>query len=221
MDIFTRKKGLQTFIINGVRKARSKVSPGLFQAGSLVDLVAYFREDKNMHRIKEIHPSTVYSSIPFEIKKGAIVLFLIEICRKTIQTVEENEGLFVFLYNSFIHLDKTKNSVANFHLFFLVQLSEYLGFLPGGSFSKLDCHFDLAEGLFVNTPLDNKSQLLDERHSFLLTQILSGDIYEAHKLICNTSERKELLNQVIIYFRLHVENFNELKSKEILETVFN
>ena len=52
MDIYTEEKGLQKYIISGVRNKRSKVKTGLLQPAMLVDMVAYYRENKPMNRIK-------------------------------------------------------------------------------------------------------------------------------------------------------------------------
>ena len=64
-DIFTEEKGLRSFIISGVRTKKAKVSASIMQVMTLVDLVAYFRENKDLHRIKEIKVEHVYTSLPF------------------------------------------------------------------------------------------------------------------------------------------------------------
>ena len=71
-DIFTEEKGLRTYIISGVRKKNARVSASLLQVMSLVDLVVYHRDDKDMTRIKEIKAAHIYQSLPFEIAKSSI-----------------------------------------------------------------------------------------------------------------------------------------------------
>ena len=86
-DIFTEEKGLHTFIGGGVRSARARMPFNLFQPMMVVDLVAYYRDDPNaMNRLKELRAGEVWQAIPFDIRRGAVALFMAEICRKSIQS---------------------------------------------------------------------------------------------------------------------------------------
>ena len=98
-DIYTEEKGLRSYIISGVRSKKAKVKASVLQVMTLVDMVAYHRDNKELNRIKEIKAAYVYRSIPFDIVKGAVGLFMIELARKTIKEAEENPGLFNFLFN--------------------------------------------------------------------------------------------------------------------------
>jgi len=96
---------LRTYIISGVRKTKSRISAGLLQIMTLLDLVVYNRKDRELQRIKEIKPDCLYCSIPFETPKRAVGTFMTELIRKTIREAEPNPDLFIFLYNNFIYLD--------------------------------------------------------------------------------------------------------------------
>jgi len=107
-DIFTEDKGLHTFIAGGVRSARARMPYSLFQPMMVVDLVAYYRDDPNaMNRLREMRVAEVWQRIPFDIRRGAVALFMAEICRKCIQETEENRELFHFLIHTLRWLDQT------------------------------------------------------------------------------------------------------------------
>ena len=55
-DIYTQELGLNTFIINGVRKKNAKVGTALVRTMSMVAFIAYYKKDAKMNRIKEIRP---------------------------------------------------------------------------------------------------------------------------------------------------------------------
>ncbi len=217
-DIFTEEKGLRSYIISGVRTKKAKVSASLLQVMTLVDLVAYFRDDKDLHRIKEIKVDLVYSSIPFDIVKGAVGLFMIELARKTIQESEENKKLFTFLYETFRLLDTTQNPVYNLHLSFMIELSAFLGFLPGGEYVDETSFFDLEEGIFVDEE-PHHFHYLDKKQSNLLNQFLNTVIWESYTIKMDRLSRKELLNKLLLFYGLHVENFQKINAHEILEVV--
>ena len=217
-DIFTEEKGLQSFIISGVRAKKAKVSASILQLMTLVDLVAYYRDDKDLHRIKEIKVDQVYASLPFDIVKGAVGLFVVELARKTIRESEENRKLFTFLFETFRLLDKTEKSVSNLHLSFMIELSAFLGFLPGGEYIDEQSVFDLEEGVFVEeAPMH--VNYLNQNLSKLLHLFLNTAIWESHTIKLDRVNRKELLNNLILFYRLHIENFQNINAHQILEEV--
>ncbi len=217
-DIFTEEKGLRSFIISGVRTKKAKVSASVLQLMTLVDMVAYFRDDKELHRIKEIKVEQVYSALPFDIVKGAVGLFITELARKTIRESEQNQALFNFLYETFRLLDATENPVYNFHLSFMIKLSGFLGFMPEGIFGNGSVFFDLEEGIFVeNVP--KHLHHLDKDQSALLNLFLNTEIQESHKINTSRSSRKALLNNLLLFYKLHIENFQNINAHQILEEV--
>ncbi|NUQ26790.1 MAG: DNA repair protein RecO [Saprospiraceae bacterium] len=219
-DIYTEDKGLRKYIFNSVRKAKSRISPSVLQVMSLVDLVAYEREDRDLNRVKEIQPAYVYHTIPFDVKKGAVGLFMAEIIRKTIREEEENRPLFSFIYDNFCHLDQTTHSIANAHLYFMLEFSAYLGFLPGGEANKQTPFFDLSEGVFVSQ-IPSHLYYLDERHSILLHYLLHASPETHHELKLTREERRHLLQHLLDYYRLHIENFPDIHAHQILFEVLN
>ena len=219
VDVFTRKKGLRSYLISGVRTKKHRVSPSLLQVMSVIDLVVYHRDDKSLTRIKEVKPAVVYQSIPFDIKKGAVGMFMVEIAQKTIRETEENVELFDFIVGFFTHLDQTTSPTYNLHLLFLVQLTKYLGFTPSGTFNETTPLFDMREGVFIRGD-PGHIYYLDEDLSRIFDQFLDTQIEHCHEINMRNEQRKVLLRSILKFSRLHIENFPEIYAHEILETVF-
>ncbi|MCB0526889.1 MAG: DNA repair protein RecO, partial [Saprospiraceae bacterium] len=153
-DIFTEDKGLHTFIAGGVRSAKARMPYNLFQPMTVVDMVSYFREDQEaINRLKELRAAELWTQIPFDIRRGAVALFMAEICRKSIQEAEENRDLFEYLFQTLQWLDTSPHPIANLHLHFLLRLSGLLGFQPQGEHDEdRELFFDLREGTFEPVP---------------------------------------------------------------------
>ena len=217
-DIYTEEKGLRKYIFSGVRSAKSKVAPSLLQVMSLVELVAYDREDRELNRVKEIRPALVYTGIPFDVRKGAVGLFMVEVARKTIKEAQENQSLFEFLFQAFAFLDETRLPVPHIHLYFLLELSPFLGFVPGGEASAQTPFFDLKEGVF-SPSVPNHVHYLDEQNSLLLHQLLYSNFEICHTLGFNRDERRNLLMHLLDYYKLHIENFPEIHAHKVLQEV--
>lgn len=219
VDIYTEARGLRKYIISGVRKAKSSVSAGLFQVMSLVDIVAYEREGKDLNRLKEIRPAYIFTTIPFDLRRGAVGLFMAEVARKTIRESEENQQLFEFFFHSFQYLDQTNHSVANLHLHFMLELTTFLGFTPGGDFSQDEPYFDLQEGVFVGET-GSHPYFLETSLAKILYQLLETNRENSHEVKIGREERRNLLQNLLDYYRLHIESFPEINAHLILQEVF-
>jgi len=130
VKIYTEEFGVQTYIENGVRSSKGKNKIALFQPLTLLDLVVYFKDSAGIQRISEIKVNHPYSTIPFDITKSTIALFITEVLSKTLKEEAGNPRLFQFLRESLIWLDQATEGYENFHLWFLLRLSFYLGFEP-------------------------------------------------------------------------------------------
>ena len=148
--IFTRDFGLQSYIISGIRSKKSRNKASLFQPLAMVEIVVSNSEKTNLQRISEINTHYPYADIPYNISKSSIALFLNEVLFKAINVEHPDENMFEFIKNSLQILDLEHKNCSNFHIYFMVQLSRFLGFYPQGNFSSSDSVFDLQEGRFVN-----------------------------------------------------------------------
>ncbi len=219
-DIFTEEKGLCSFIAGGVRKARSNMPFGLFQAMTPVDIISYWKEDPDaLQRLKECRAEPILTSIPFELTKGTVALFMAEVLRKCIQPGATQPDLFDFLKKTVEFLDATQHPVAHIHLHFLANLTDFLGFQPQLPAGPASSFFDLKEGKHCPfQPLHG--YFLAPEQTQQLAALLELPIEQAHTLRWTPAERKNLLQKLIQYYQLHLTGFGEIKTPDVLEMVF-
>ena len=219
-DVFTEALGLRHYIISGVRTRNSRISAGLMQVMSLVDLVAYEKPGSGLTRLKEIRPALVYSTIPFDVKRSAIGLFMTELAQKTIKETEPNEALFECLYQAFAWLDAAPKLPINLHLHFALDLACLHGFLPSGEWSSETPFFDLQAGEFVPDEPIHQHAITGDISQFW-SQLLYSTREEASYLTSTLATRKELLRRIIEYYQLHIDYFTGVQSNVILEQVLS
>ncbi len=220
-DIYTEEKGLRKYIVNGVRSAKASVKASLLQVMSLVELVVYERADKSLHHIREIRAATVYSTLPFELRRSAVGLFMVELAQKTIREPEENKALFHFLFESFCYLDETDKPVSNVHLYFLLELSAFLGFMPGGHYSEETPFFDLREGVFVSDAPTVHTFYLDEKQSALLHALLNANLANCHLIAMSRDQRRLLVHRLLEFYALHIEHFPAMHTHKVYQDVLD
>ena len=215
---FTLEDGLRSYMIRGVLKSKKgKLKAAYFQPLTQLKIEAKHNNKNALNSIKEaqvIHP---YENIYTSVIKQSIVLFLSEILSNIIKEEEKNETLYQYIETSLIWLD-THDTIANFHLLFLLNLSKFLGFYPDVSASYKPA-FNLLEGRFTDAEYE---KLSIKGIELILFKKLLGIKFDAiNTILYNKNERQIILRTIIQYFELHLEGFKKPKSLDILETVFN
>lgn len=218
--IYTRQMGLQAYLVPGVRKARARVRHNLFQPLTPVDLVAYHKERGGLQRIREIHCPEPYGSIPYEVVKSAIALFLAEVMLQSLHESDPNAPLFDHITGALRFLDGHKGSVANFHLVFLLQYSRFMGFQPRNNHDDAHAFFNLREGLFQPVQ-EAGNDCLDREQSRLLHEVAMAGFEDLPDLHVPAPMRRVLLGKLLDYFRHHLSGVREIRSRQVLETVLH
>ena len=218
VKIYTELFGLQSYLIKGIRNKKSLIKPALLEHLTLVDLIAYHKEKKDIQHIKEIKIGYPLKTIHTDIRKSSIIIFLNEILYKVIREEEANPSLFSFLYNSIQSLDLQEKSISNFHLIFLIHLTKYLGFFPNNNYSPQCSYFNLQEGIFTS----NKSDLIAEKpFSEYLSKLTITGLEKQEMFSILPQHRNDLLEIILKYYQLHLPVALNIKSHHVLQTVLN
>lgn len=210
--IYTQRFGIQNYIVNSVRSSSSKTNKiALFQPLTLLDLVVYHKDNKPeaLHRISEVRCNYPYHSLPFDIIKTTIGLFITEILTKTLKEEEENLPLFQFLERNLQSFDQQTTGAEYFPLQFLTQFTFLLGF---GLESVKDLENQLSENAYPTLPDDAQRRAVQQWLSPKETGI-------SHPL--NKTQRLALLDMLLYFYKVHVAHFGELRSADILHSVFS
>jgi DNA repair protein RecO (recombination protein O) len=219
VKIYTESSGLQSYIINSVKTKKGKFKASAFEPLSLVELVSEQKENRGLQRIKEIRTQPVFHSIPDDIVKSSIIMFLNEVLYKSIQQQGHiDQPLFNFIFNSIQILDLETETNPDFHLFFMIQLSKYLGFFPHGDYSDETPYFDLKEGSFISS-IDNPHFTLEKETGSLLYELIKTDFDHLSEIKISSAKRKLLLSKLLLYFEIHIISFRNLKTPEILHEI--
>ena len=219
VHIYTELFGKLVFLVKGLGK-RSKLQRTLFFPLSLLDLEISYKPARNMQNIRDAGAPVPLINLHTEIKKTTVALFISEILSKTLTEEEANPQLFNYLHNSILQLDQDDSSTGIFHLLFLARLTRYLGFQPVNSFSKEEIYFDLREGAFVSS-LPTHADFLDKEDSEYFSSLFHSS--ESGKEIFPRipSGKKDFLEKIIRYYRIHLEGMGKINSLHILHEVFH
>lgn len=214
---YTRAKGSVSFMVKGVLKSKKgKLRPAMFQTLNLLDIEFLHRNKGQLEYLKEVKVFRHLNGIQSNIYKSTLVMFLSEILKSVIFEEEPNASLFDFIENAIQELDKTEH-FANFHIYFLINLSKHLGFAPHSPSGSNEPYFNLNEGYFES--IESKYSLNAEKSSLFL-KFLNLSMQESQNIPLTKKDRQELLNLALVYYQLHIENFQKPKSLQVIESIF-
>jgi DNA repair protein RecO (recombination protein O) len=220
VKIYTEAFGLQSYLIKGASGRKARLKPVFFQPLNLLDLVVYRKEKVSLQTIREARFASIYMTVPQDIRKSSVILFLDEVLNRALGEEESNQDLFGFLWNSLLMLDTTQDNVSHFHLLFLVKLTRYLGFFPRSNHSGANPFFNLTEGFFQ--PVFNAHEFcLDERMSTILAVLMKHPLDHPRVEGITVQERDEMLEKLIRYYQLHLPGFHGIRSHDILRSVLS
>jgi len=213
VKIFTEEFGLQSYIVNSVRTKNAKTGIALYQPLTLVDLVVYHKSKKSINRISEIKCNNPFKSIPYDIKKTSIALFITEIINKTVKIESANKQKFEFLYDSVKILDELEINSENFPILFLIKLSKYLGFAPQSA-QLIISQIQSSTNISVNNDMkiDYDSNLTKTINDYLYADY--QDVIKSNHVI-----RRKILDFFLLFYSIHIENLREIRSLRVLREV--
>ena len=219
VQVFTEKFGLQSYIINGAKKPKAKISRNMLQPLHLLNMVVYHKNTGNVQRIKELKNAPQLLSVPYDVVKSSIALFLNEVLYKAVKQQAADENLFDFIFNSVELLDHETTGLANFHLLFLVKLTRFLGFYPDRFVAGEADYFDLQHGTFFRYK-PSGTLYLSPPHTQNFVKLLEGSFENIGQIKLPNDERRYLIQKLLEYYTLHIEGFGNVKAHEVLEEIF-
>lgn len=218
--IYTHEFGRQSFLISAARSKKSKNKASLLQPLFLVDLVTYQKQTREIQRIKEIKSYHTYQNIPFDVVKSTQTIFLAEMLYKTIGEQESFPEMFEFIQHTLLYFDLMEEGSSNFHLWFLLHLTEYLGFLPDTSPKGFEGWLDLQKGAVV--PFEpSHPHFINKEATTFIQELSKLKIGELGSFKISRNVRDYLLTKLVDYYQLHFDNLGKIKSLEILKQIFS
>ncbi len=219
VKIFTEELGLQSYIVKGISSKKGKFKLSYFQPMTLLDLVVYNKPNKSLQTIKELKISHPYQSLSTFIEKQTVLIFLNEILYKIIRHENVDKSLFQWVYQVIIWFDLQKEKSLNFHLFFLLQLTKFLGFYPKIPFAnKSNQIFDLQGGVFLSSPPFHP-YYIDKTETLYFLELININLTNIIDYRITPIQRKKLLDILITYYQLHIPDLGKIKSLEILRII--
>lgn len=225
ITIYTELFGIQSYLVNGVRKAAGKSGgkANLFQPAAILDLVVYHQEGRSLNRIKEFHWAQLYQTIFSEVTKNAVALLMVELLSHCLKQPEENSALYQFTEDCLLNLDEASPGItANMSIFFALHLTHFFGVSPRlAEIEGETIYFDLIDSV-ISTSLPSHLQFIEGKQANACAEILRArQPIELDEIKLNQESRRQVLQALEQYYLLHVQDFRVLKTLPVLGAVLS
>jgi DNA repair protein RecO (recombination protein O) len=214
LKLYTEAFGLRSMLAR--TGTRSGIQSAALQPLNRVEVVMKEMTERDLHALRELRVMLPYQQVPFDPVRGTLALFVQEVLYRVLRGEAADPDLFAFLWVALEAMDSVKD-VRNFPLVFLLQLSGPLGFQPTSP-SPGATRFDLKEGEFVRGGSAH-GHTLGEPLSMHLASLLDVGLEHLPGPAIRASDRRELLDHLLLYYRMHVEGLGELRSPAVLHQV--
>lgn len=217
--ILTNKRGRMAFMLPQGNTKNARMRNAIFMPLSTIEFEAKIMPGRDLHTFRDARPLTTLSSIYSEPSKNAIAMFISELLSRSIQESEENHPLFNFIATSIQLLDTLESGIANFHIWFLYNLGAFLGIQPDIETYREGYWFDMVNGTFSRECPTHQHRLSpkDAPAIVLLSRMTSRNL---HHFRFSRTQRGEILDIALAYYRLHNSMVGNLRSPEILKQLF-
>ena len=213
--VFTREYGVRTFIIKTYRSTRARNRYSYFQPLSIIDLIYFYKENRDLHSINESKISVLLQEVQAHPVKLSLGLAMVEIFYDCVKEEEQNLPLYDFFRETILHLDRSEKHLIHIFIYFLLHLSQFLGFFPNDeSNAARHVGFDADKGT-----LRAATQQADPIPA-LLRRFMASELSTCHDITFDQQEKRFLIKALFEYYKLHVEGFRYPQTIRVFAEVF-
>ena len=216
LKAYTEKFGYTSYLLKGYKKR--KKDKVLLHPLSLIEISAVHKNNSDLHMGRSVSSYKSSQNIMLDPIKSGVAMFLAEWLFHTVRIGEADEIFFNWLVQAIDKLNDSEHP-GNFHLWFLLNLSQFMGFYPQGRKSTKTPIFNLTEGEFTNETI--QGDLLTEEESEWLDLLLNSNYESTEKIKLSRINRRKLLRFFHDYFQICLNNDFRLKSSDILFQIFD
>jgi len=218
VKLFTKEYGAISFIVKGSQNSKkNKIKYVYFQELTILEIQFNYNSKRDLQYIKDIEIKHSYTSSHTDLVKVSVIMFLSEVLSNVITHQKRDIQLYNYIEESLIWYDINKSNTY-FHMIFLIELTRYLGFYPD-MLSNNFKYFNLEGGSYEKSKTSEYSITGDSLNLF--NQIL-GIKFDSNPLpALNSKDKMEIINIILTYYKLHINNFKPIKSLEIVKNIFS
>ena len=218
LTVLSSEHGKIALIAKGAKKPKSKLA-GILEIGAVVDVVYYYKQTRGVQTLTEasVHYST--HSFRKDFEKAAIMYATLEMVSQLVHEHEVNKPVFDFTLNFIQWLGEAEETYPSVFAYVQLRLADISGI---GLVSVLT---EIPEIAYLNISSGNISEQSEEELSYKLTKnqtrfLILGMSTKSKNILkvgMENGELRQLVHHLDVYFKYHIEGYQERRSDSIFE----
>ena len=204
---FVKDLGKVSFIVHGAHRKKSPMG-AYFQPANCLNLVYYFKENRDLQTISKASFNYSWSNIPKDLKKISYAMAMIELTDKCLTDNDSHNNLYGELFSSLKEVENSNNQLNLIYWHYQYSLLTFLGFKPDFQQSELD---------FI--PLPNPYEGPNSKDIFNYFEKGKQIIDKSFKI--TAKDRRVISNYLNACLGIHFEGVKNLKSLKILREILS
>lgn len=212
VDLYTEETGITTVAVKTGKKSRVRMCH--IQPLTILDVTLTGKPTRSIQHIREcaVEVSLASTQNPTKILTAQ---FLAEVLRKILRNAPQDAALFNFIHTSLIRFSTLQRGEANFHLFLLIKLTHFLGIYPNTEAWASGSLFDMDSGAFVSVA-PTHGYFLTQSDTVNFANMLRTNYDNMHCWQITRTQRNQILEHIIEYYRIHAIDIGHAKTLDIL-----
>ena len=204
---FVKDLGKVSFIVHGAHRKKSPMG-AYFQPANCLNLVYYFKENRDLQTISKASFDYSWSNIPKDLKKISYAMAMIELTDKCLTDNDSHNNLYSELFSSLKGVENSNSQLNLIYWHYQYSLLTFLGFKPDFQQSELD---------FI--PLPNPFEGPNSKDIFNYFE--KGKQITDKKFEITAKDRRVISNYLNACLGIHFEGVKNLKSLKILREILS
>lgn len=208
VNIYTEDYGLLGFHLPSVFKNKGRIRPSHLQLLNRVELSFLYTPNKNLLSVKDFTCHGYYTGTDFSMQ--AYYNVMAELLMQILREHEQNKPLFAYLNEVLVPSLSIKTQFWQLPLSMLEVLYHY-GCAPNTDFYEEGTLLELKDGVFIRSKASKYTAEPDTSHA-IYTMLCKG----AAGLPEDGALRHRVIEDIVKYYRWHINENFDLRSREIL-----
>lgn len=218
LTVLSAEHGKIALIAKGAKKPKNKLS-GILETGAVLDVVYYYKQSRGIQMLTEA--SVFYSNNSFrkDLERTAVLYAALELISQLVHEHDANKAVFDFALNFIKWLGEAEETYPEVFAYVQLRLAGITGF---GLINRLNKIPDIA---YLNITSGNISEQSEEELSYKLSSTqarflilaMSGKSKSIFNIGLENGELKQLVHHLDVYFKYHIEGYQERRSDSIFE----
>lgn len=218
LTVLSEEHGKIALIAKGAKKPKNKLA-GILEIGAVLDVVYYYKQSRGVQTLTEASVYYATDSFRKDFERAAVLYATLELLSQLVHEYEVNKPVFNFALNFIKWLGDCEETYPSVFAYVQLRLAEITGI---GLMSALTEIPDIA---YLNIVSGNISERSEDELSYKLTSTqtrfmilaMASQSKNIFTLGLENGELKQLVHHLDVYFKYHIDGYQERRSDSIFE----